>query len=106
MDRDRDGVDDRDQRHDRDGDGVDDRHETTTARHDRDGDGVDDRREAVTAATSDGHQAAGTLDDEYERGRRDEAVEHERPARFNRDDGHRGRPPRRPDALLDQAGRC
>jgi len=85
MDRDRDGVDDRDQRHD--GDGVADRHETT-ARHDRDGDGVDDRQEAVTGRHDgdDGHQAAGTLDNDYDRGRRDEAVDRERPARFDRDE--------------------
>jgi hypothetical protein len=48
-----------------------------TNRHDRDGDGVDDRREPT----------GGTLDDDYERGRRDEAVaENDRPARFNRED--------------------
>jgi hypothetical protein len=54
-----------------------------TNRHDRDGDGVDDRREAVTGRDGD----AGTLDDDYERGRHDEAVaEGDRPARFTRDD--------------------
>jgi hypothetical protein len=48
-------------------------------RHDRDGDGVDDRREGATAE--------GSLDDDYERGRRDEAMdETDRPARFQRDD--------------------
>ena len=63
-------------RHDRDGDGVDDRREDVTGRHDRDGDGVDDRREPN-----------GTVADDYQRGRRDEAIdETDRPARFNRDD--------------------
>ena len=87
MDRDRDGVDDRDQRHDRDGDGVDDRHETTTARHDRDGDGVDDRREAVTGrhdgdtATRPPARSTTTTS-----AAADEAAEHERPARFDRDE--------------------
>jgi hypothetical protein len=48
----------------------------TNGRHDRDGDGVDDRREPN-----------GTVDDDYQRGRRDEAIdESDRPARFNRDD--------------------
>jgi hypothetical protein len=46
-----------------------------TDRHD----GVDDRREGATAA-------GGTLDDDYERGRRDEALEENRPARFDRDE--------------------
>jgi hypothetical protein len=43
--------------------------------HDRDGDGRDDRREAMTG-------------DDYERGRHDQAVDdqHNRPARFNRED--------------------
>jgi type II secretory pathway pseudopilin PulG len=45
-------------------------------RNDRDGDGVDDRREG-----------GGTLENDYQRGRHDEAVvENERPARFNRED--------------------
>jgi hypothetical protein len=45
-----------------------------SGRHDRDGDGVDDRREG------------GTLDTDYDRGRRDEAIdENDRPARFDRD---------------------
>ena len=52
-------------------------------RHDGDGDGVDDRHEATTAR-------GGTLDDDYDRGRRDQAVDdaddHNRPARFNRDE--------------------
>lgn len=51
---------------------------------DRDGDGRDDRDETVM----DGRQDAnGTLDNDYERGRHDqaEADEHNRPARFNRD---------------------
>jgi hypothetical protein len=53
---------------------------------DRDADGVDDRRETLTGRhDSDGSRAAGTLDD-YDRGRRDEAVENDRPARFNRDE--------------------
>jgi hypothetical protein len=58
---------------DRDGDGRSD--------HDRDGDGRDDRREGITG------QDRGTLDDDYDRGRHDQAVEDEqdRPARFNRD---------------------
>jgi hypothetical protein len=44
---------------------------------DRDGDGVPDRRESMTA---DG-------DDDYQRGRRDEAIdENNRPARFDRED--------------------
>jgi multidrug efflux pump subunit AcrA (membrane-fusion protein) len=48
-----------------------DRFADVTNRHD----GVDDRREG------------GTLEDDYARGRHDEAVvENERPARFNRDD--------------------
>jgi hypothetical protein len=64
-------------RHDRDGDGVDDRREALTGRNDSDGDGADDRHE--------GSRAAGTLDD-YDRGRRDEAVKNERPARFDRDE--------------------
>jgi hypothetical protein len=59
-------------------------------RHDRDGDGVDDRREAVTGrqdGDAGGAAAAGSLDDDYERGRRDEAMdENDRPARFQRDD--------------------
>ncbi len=54
---------------------------------DRDGDGVADRREGLTDRhDSDGARAAGTLDDDYQRGRRDEAIaENEQPARFNRD---------------------
>jgi FtsZ-interacting cell division protein ZipA len=53
-----------------------DRFADVTGRHDRDGDGVDDRREGN-----------GTLDDDYQRGRHDEAVaENERPARFDRDE--------------------
>jgi hypothetical protein len=52
-----------------------DRFADVTNRHDRDGDGVDDRREGAT------------IDDDYQRGRHDEAVaESDRPARFNRDD--------------------
>jgi len=48
---------------------------------DRDGDGVADHRES---------RANGTLDDDYQRGRRDEAIDentddHNRPARFDRD---------------------
>ena len=58
-----------------------------TDRHDRDADGVDDRREALTDRNDSdgGSRAAGGMDD-YERGRRDEAVEKDRPARFNRDE--------------------
>jgi len=61
---------------DRDGDGR--------SQHDRDGDGRDDRVEAVTGR--DDHN--GTLDDDYQRGRRDQAVDdqQDRPARFNRED--------------------
>ena len=57
---------------DRDGDGRDDRVETVTGRHDADG--RDDRN--------------GTLDDDYQRGRHDQAVDdqQDRPARFNRED--------------------
>jgi hypothetical protein len=51
-------------RHDRDDDGVDDRREAVTGRHDRDRDGVDDRRET-----------AAPIDDDYQRGRRDEAID-------------------------------
>ena len=51
-------------RHDRDDDGVDDRREAVTGSHDRDRDGVDDRQET-----------GGTLDNDYERGRRDEAID-------------------------------
>ena len=51
IDRDRDGVDDRDERTttsvDRDRDGVDDRDERTTTYVDRDRDGVDDRDERI-----------------------------------------------------------
>ncbi len=64
---------------DRDGDGRD--------RHDRDGDGRDDRVEAVTGR--DGRDDPnGTLDDDYQRGRHDQAVDdqQDRPARFNRED--------------------
>ena len=63
---------------DRDGDGRDDRVEAVTDRHDADGDGRDDRRE----------NPDGTLDDDYRRGRRDQAVDDRQdgPARFNRDD--------------------
>jgi hypothetical protein len=59
----------------------------STDRHDRDADGVDDRREAVTGRndSDQGARAAGTADDS-DRGRRDEASEHERPAHFNRDE--------------------
>ena len=65
---------------DRDADGVDDRREALTDRHDSDGDGV--RRSPR------GRQAASTFDDDYERGRHDQAVEDEsdRPARFTRDE--------------------
>ena len=65
-------------KHDRDGDGRDDRVEAVTDRHDADNDGRDDRREGPN----------GTLDDDYQRGRHDQAVDdqHDRPARFNRDD--------------------
>jgi hypothetical protein len=53
-----------------------DRFADVAGRHDRDADGVDDRRER-----------GGTIDDDYQRGRHDEAVaENEGPARFNRDD--------------------
>jgi hypothetical protein len=54
---------------------------------DRDADGVDDRREPLTDRknSDEGARAAGTLDD-YDRGRRDEAIKNERPARFNRDE--------------------
>jgi len=73
-DRDGDGRSD----HDRDGDGRDDRVEAVTDRHDADGDGRDDRRE----------NPDGTLDDDYQRGRHDQAVDDRQdgPARFNRDD--------------------
>jgi hypothetical protein len=60
VDRDRDGVDDRDQvttrtSVDRDRDGVDDRDQVTAAtRVDRDADGVDDRDEAAAARREDG----------------------------------------------------
>jgi multidrug efflux pump subunit AcrA (membrane-fusion protein) len=58
-------------------------------RHDRDGDGVDDRREDTTAE-------GGTLDSDYDRGRRDEAMdETDRPARFQRDDVAEPAPERR-----------
>ncbi|MDA0180562.1 hypothetical protein OJ997_09680 [Solirubrobacter phytolaccae] len=53
-------------------------------RHDRDGDGVDDREEA----TADSHRSTdGVLDNDYQRGRSDQALEdeHNRPARFNRE---------------------
>jgi hypothetical protein len=63
---------------DRDRDGVDDRREASTDRHDRDGDGVDDRRETG------GARAAST--DDYQQGRHDEAVDRDRPARFDRDE--------------------
>ncbi len=57
-----------------------------TNRHDRDGDGVDDRREAVTGR-GDRNDTDGTPDNDYQRGRRDEAIdENNRPARFDRDD--------------------
>ena len=71
---DRDGRTD----HDRDGDGRDDRVEAVTDRHDADGDGRDDRRENPN----------GTLDDDYQRGRHDQAVNDRQdgPERFNRDD--------------------
>ena len=73
---------------------------------DRDADGVDDRREALTDRNdSDGRPTRGTLDDDYERGRRDEAVdEGNAPARFDARRRHRARPHRRADALAD-AGR-
>jgi hypothetical protein len=61
-------------------------------RNDRDGDGVDDRREATTGR-QDGQaaDAGGTLDNDYQRGRRDEAAdENNRPARFGRDGGEGG----------------
>jgi hypothetical protein len=58
-----------------------------TNRRDRDDDGIDDRRE---------RNGTGALDDDYERGRHDEAVaENERPARFNRDDVAAENPERR-----------
>jgi hypothetical protein len=44
---------------------------TGSARHDRDGDGVDDRREAVTGRDD---RDGGTPDNDYQRGRRDEAI--------------------------------
>jgi hypothetical protein len=58
-----------------------------TDRHDRDGDGVDDRREALTGSNDrDGGAARAAGSTDYERGRRDEAVdENNRPARFDRD---------------------
>jgi hypothetical protein len=61
-DRDRDGVDDRDQvtaatRVDHDGDGVDDRDRVTSGTGvDRDADGVDDRDEAAAAGRDDGRR--------------------------------------------------
>jgi hypothetical protein len=64
---------------------------TSASINDRDADGVDDRREASTDRNDsdddrgEGARAAGSLDD-YDRGRRDEAVEQDRPARFNRDE--------------------
>jgi hypothetical protein len=59
-----------------------DRFADVTDRHDRDRDAVDDRRETMGR-----DDQGGTLDDDYQRGRHDEAVaENERPARFNRDD--------------------
>jgi len=67
------------------GDNERDRFAGTSAmsgREDRDGDGVDDRPQEATAG--------GTLDDDYDRGRRDQAVEDaddpNRPARFSRED--------------------
>src|SRR3954452_3653320 len=56
-----------------------DRFADVTNRHDRDGDGIDDRREAVSG------RGDGMPDNDYERGRRDEAMdESDRPARFDR----------------------
>src|SRR3954466_8030881 len=60
-------------------------------RNDRDGDGVDDRREGATGrmdgqGADGGREAGATLDNDYQRGRHDEAVdENNRPARFGRD---------------------
>lgn len=53
--------------------------------HDRDNDGRDDRLEAMDGRRDSNN---GTLDDDYDRGRRDQAIQddHNRPARFNRDD--------------------
>lgn len=70
---------------DRDGDGrADHRESRADGRQDADHDGVDDRHETTTASSG------GTLDDDYDRGRHDQAVEdsdqHNRPARFNRDE--------------------
>jgi hypothetical protein len=60
------------------------------SQHDRDGDGRDDRVEAVTGRNdADGRDDRnGALDDDYQRGRQDQAVDdqRDRPARFNRDD--------------------
>jgi hypothetical protein len=60
------------------------------SKHDRDGDGRDDRVEAVTGRNdADGRDDRnGALDDDYQRGRQDQAVDdqRDRPARFNRDD--------------------
>jgi hypothetical protein len=61
--------------------------------HDRDGDGVDDRREdrGDVDGRREGATASGSLDDDYERGRRDEALdESDRPARFQREDATEG----------------
>ena len=106
MDRDRDGVDDRDQRRTT-ATAWPTAHETT-ARHDRDGDGVDDRREGRELGRrdgDDGHQAAGTLDDDCgSTSRHDEAVERDRPARFDRDEADRARALRRDDARVGIPG--
>jgi multidrug efflux pump subunit AcrA (membrane-fusion protein) len=58
---------------------------TSAMSNDRDGDGVDDRQESMTDGRHDS-DGRGTVDDDYERGRRDEAVdENNRPARFDRE---------------------
>jgi hypothetical protein len=68
---------------DRDGDGrADHRESRADGRQDADRDGVDDRQQTTAGG--------GALDNDYDRGRRDQAVEdseeHDRPARFTRDD--------------------
>ena len=58
---------------------------TSAMSNDRDGDGIDDRQESMTDGRHDS-DGRGALDDDYERGRRDEAVdENNRPARFDRE---------------------
>jgi hypothetical protein len=55
---------------------------TSAMSNDRDGDGVDDRQESMT----DGRHDSDGLADDYQRGRRDEALdENNRPARFDRE---------------------